>query len=139
MSLIHYKKYNDIALFSRNLRKNPTSSEKVLWEVLRRKSLFGFKFLRQHPVFYRIDKDWVEFYVADFYCSKLKLIIEVDGIIHEYQKEHDSERDSILISKGIQVIRIRNEELEDIGSVIDSIKSIVRNRIVQITENKHST
>jgi leucyl-tRNA synthetase len=139
MSLVHYKKYEDIALFARNLRKNLTPSEKILWEVLRRKNLFGFKFLRQHPVFYRIDKKRVEFYIADFYCSKLKLIIEVDGIIHEYQKEYDSERDAKLLSKDIQVIRIKNEALVDIKSTTNLIKSIIIQRITQITENKQNT
>ena len=138
MSHIHYKKYDDIALYARNLRKNPTPSEKRLWEVLRRKSLSGFKFLRQHPVFYRIDKDWVEYYIADFYCSKLKLIIEVDGNIHDLQKEKDCEKDAKLRCKGIRVIRLKNESLTDMNSTIDFLSRIITERKTEIDGDNHS-
>ena len=137
MSLIHYKKYDDIALYARNLRKNPTLSEKRLWKVLRRKSLSGFKFLRQHPVFYRIDKDWVEYFIADFYCAQLKLIIEADGNIHELKKEKDNERDEKLLSKGIKVLRIKNEALEDINSTTDLITHIILERKTEIAGENH--
>ncbi len=137
MSLLHYKKYDDIALYARNLRKNPTRSEKRLWEVLRRKSLSGFKFLRQHPVFYRIDKDWVEYFIADFYCAKLKLIIEADGNIHDLHKERDHERDAKLLSKGIRVIRIKNEALADNNSTIDLITQIILLRKTEIDGDIH--
>ena len=132
MSLIHYKKYDDIALYARNLRKNPTPSEKRLWEVLRRKSRSGFKFLRQHPVFYRIDKDWVEYFIADFYCAKLKLIIEADGNIHDLRKEKDYDRDAKLLSKGIKVIRIKNEDTTDTHSIKDLITLIIAQRKTEI-------
>jgi very-short-patch-repair endonuclease len=82
MYRIHYKSFRNITLLARNLRKNQTSSEEFLWKILRRNNLSGYKFLRQHPVYYRIDKGWVEFFIADFYCAKLQLIIEVDGPIH---------------------------------------------------------
>ena len=137
MSLIHYKKYVDIALYARNLRKNPTPSKKRLWEVLRRKSPSGFKFLRQHPVFYRIDKDWVEYFIADFYCAKLKLIIEADGNIHVLRKEKDYDRDAKLLSKGIRVIRIKNESLSDINSTINLITQIILQRKTEIDSDIH--
>jgi len=138
MSLIHYKKYDDIALYARNLRKNPTPSEKRLWEVLRRKSRSGFKFLRQHPVFYRIDKDWIEYYIADFYCAKLQLIIEADGKIHDDKKERDHDRDAKLLSKGIKVIRIQNEALADMNLTINLISRIIMDRKTEIEGDKHS-
>ena len=137
MSHIHYKKYDDIILYAKNLRKNPTPSEKRLWEVLRRKSLSGFKFLRQHPVFYRIDKDWVEYYIADFYCSKLKLIIEVDGNIHDHQKEKDCEKDAKLRSKGIRVIRLKNESLTDMDSAIDFLSRIITERKTEVDSDQY--
>jgi very-short-patch-repair endonuclease len=135
----HYKSYDGITLLARNLRKNPTSSENLLWKVLRRRNLSGYKFLRQHPIFYRINNKWVEFFIADFYCSELKLIIELDGKIHEYRKEYDSDRDSKLLNKGISVVRIKNEELEDMNSVILLLNKIISDRISQMTENKQNS
>jgi leucyl-tRNA synthetase len=132
----HYKSYDGITLLARDLRKNPTSSEDLLWTVLRRRNLLGYKFLRQHPIFYSIRNRWVEFFIADFYCSELKLIIEVDGKIHELTKEYDFDRDSRLLNKGIFVVRIKNEELEDMNSVILFLENIIRDRICQISENK---
>jgi very-short-patch-repair endonuclease len=121
MARFHYKIYRGITLLARNLRNNPTPSEDLLWQIIRRKNLMGYKFLRQHPVFYRIDKKWVEFFIADFYCSELKLIIELDGPVHDNQGEYDSERDAKLLNKGITVFRIKNEELANIDNVISKI------------------
>ena len=66
-----------------------------------RKNILGYKFLRQHPIFYRIDNKWVEFFIADFYCSELKLIIELDGKIHESLKDYDAERDLKLLNRDV--------------------------------------
>ena len=135
----HYKSYDGITLLARNLRKNPTSSEELLWPILRRRNLLGYKFLRQHPIFYSIRNSWVEFFIADFYCSELKLIIEVDGKIHEFMREYDSNRDSRLLNKGIYVVRIKNEELEDMNTVILFLNKVISDRISQITENKQNS
>jgi leucyl-tRNA synthetase len=131
----HYKKYNWITRLGRDMRSNPTPYEELLWSVLRKRQLSGFKFLRQHPIYYRINNSWVEFFIADFYCSELKLIIEVDGKIHESTREYDEERDSKLLSKGIRVIRIKNEELKKMDSLIDFLKNITAERLGQITED----
>jgi len=136
MSRIHYKEFNGISLLARDLRNNQTPSEKILWEILRRKSLFGYKFLRQHPVFYRIDNNWVDFYIADFYCASLMLIIELDGKSHEGRKEYDSERDEKLLSKGLKVLRIKNEELIDINNVIGIIEETIKYQISQLSDNE---
>ncbi len=125
MSRIFYKNYKDITLLARRLRKEPTPSENLLWIVLRGRRLRGFKFLRQHPIFFRIDKNWVEFFIVDFYCSELKLIIEVDGLIHEYHNEEDKERESKLKSRGFSIMRIKNEELSEMNSVIGIIHKTV--------------
>jgi very-short-patch-repair endonuclease len=138
MPQYHYKSYKGITLLARNLRKNQTMSEKLLWTVLRRKSLLGYKFLRQHPIFYRVKNKWVEFFIADFYCSELKLIIELDGEVHEKNKAYDSERDMKLLNKDIYVIRIRNEELDEMNTVIHFIKGIINKRISQISDNKQN-
>ena len=103
MPRCHYKSYKGITCLARGLRRNQTPSEELLWQLLKGKSMRGYKFLRQHPVFYRIDSEWIEFFIADFYCSKLKLIIEVDGPVHQNRQDYDSERDAKLRSKGIMV------------------------------------
>ena len=131
----HYKSYKEITLLARNLRKNQTQSEKLLWTVLRRKRLSDYKFLRQHPIFYRVKNKWVEFFIADFYCSELKLIIELDGEIHEHRRDYDSERDLKLLNKGIYVVRIKNKELEDMNSVVLFLNEIIFNRVRQIAGN----
>jgi very-short-patch-repair endonuclease len=136
MPRVHYKKYQGITLLARELRKNQTLSEKLLWNLLRKKNLFGYRFLRQHPIFYRVDKEWIEFYIADFYCSKLKLVIEVDGKIHAERTEYDAERDLKLLNKGIRVVRIKNEELKDVKSTLELINGIIYDHIFQITVNK---
>ena len=139
MSRIYYKEFKGISMLARDLRNNQTPSEQLLWEVLRRKSLFRYKFLRQHPIFYRIDKDWVDFYIADFYCSKLQLVIELDGKIHEVKKDYDLDRDEKLRSKGLTVIRIKNEELEDINNVIGIICKTIKIQVLQLSNNKQNT
>jgi leucyl-tRNA synthetase len=121
MSRIFYRNYKDITSLARSLRKDSTPSEKLLWKVIRGRSIVGYKFLRQHPLFYRIDKNWVEFYIVDFYCSAVKMIIELDGPIHEYQIEKNKERESKLKSRGFFILRIKNEELSEIDSVIKLI------------------
>jgi very-short-patch-repair endonuclease len=120
MSRPYYKYYKDITLKARKLRKNSTPSEKVLWEVLRKKRC-GYRFLRQHPVFYGIDQGWRDFYIPDFYCRELSLIIEVDGLIHETKKEPDKEREEKLKSKGLHILRFKNEDLYNIEIVIAQI------------------
>jgi very-short-patch-repair endonuclease len=139
MPRYHYKNYKGIALLARRLRKNQTSSEELLWTVLRRKGLYGYKFLRQHPIFYRVTNNWVDFFIADFYCSELKIIIELDGGIHENNKHYDSERDMKLLNKGIYVVRIKNEELDNLNEVILFIKENILNRVRQITDNKQNS
>src|SRR4051812_19118296 len=82
---------------ARLLREKPTNAEILLWSYLRQKP-FGFKFRRQHPA---------GIYIADFYCHALKLVIEVDGSIHDIEEniKNDIERQKYLESEGIKVIR----------------------------------
>lgn len=81
-----------------------TPAEKVLWHFLKGKSVDGFKFRRQHPI---------KTYIVDFYCHQQKLVIEVDGSIHDEseQKEYDAGRTYALEEFGLKVIRFRNEEV----------------------------
>jgi very-short-patch-repair endonuclease len=118
------------------MRNKQTPQEIVIWELLRKKRFLRYKFLRQHPVFYRIDKGWVDFYIADFYCNKLKMVIEVDGKIHDMCQDYDQERDAKLNAKGLQVIRIKNEEVNDIPGLQKSLEEIIIERCKYLDDNK---
>jgi len=103
---------------ARSYRSNPTRAEYKLWLYLRTKP-FGIKFRRQHPFL---------LYVLDFYANSLKLVIELDGSIHENEevKRKDMERQRILESNGLKVIRFNNNEvIDDIQGVINKINKTV--------------
>ena len=108
---------------SRELRQNMTEAEKRLWAVLRNRKFQGLKFLRQHPVVYQVQGDGSYYFVADFYCAEKKFVIEVDGKIHDFQKEDDSWREDVLKSLGLYILRIRNEETGNMSVLMDKIKS----------------
>jgi len=96
---------------ARELRKNPTPSEEQLWCELRNRKLHGLKFLRQHPITYKVD-GIKHFFIADFYCAAKGFVIELDGKIHDFQKDRDVERDLIIKSLGLRIVHIKNEELD---------------------------
>jgi len=101
---------------ARLLRKKQTGAEKILWEMLRNKKLDGYKFKRQHGF---------GTFIVDFYCYASKLIIEIDGKIHEKkeQKERDFIREEVLIDSGFKVIRFTNDEvIDEIDYVINEIR-----------------
>ena len=98
---------------ARKLRKNSTLGEALLWNKLKGKQLFGYKFIRQIP----INK-----YIVDFYCRELKLIIEIDGFTHNYKIDADIERQKVLEKEGYAVIRFQEREVrEDLHNVIQRI------------------
>lgn len=94
-----------------------TVEEKILWQHLRYKQLYGYRFLRQHPLYYEHNNNDHFFFVPDFYSPELKLIIELDGGIHLSQMEKDKRRDEILLNRGFKTLRINNSELQDLESV----------------------
>lgn len=109
---------------ARQLRDNETRAEKLLWARLRNKQL-GVKFRRQHPL---------HFFIVDFYCHELKLVIELDGGIHftEENQEYDKMRTELIAEFEIRVIRFRNEEIYfEIENVIDLINKFIANSISQ--------
>jgi len=85
---------------AKQLRRDMTDSEKLLWNYLKA-GIRGLKFRRQHPI---------RIYVADFYCHKLKLIIEIDGEIHNRPdiRERDEQREKDLINWGYKIYRYSN-------------------------------
>src|ERR1700739_4124085 len=106
---------------ARLLRRNMTHAELKLWSYLKDKPL-GFKFRRQHPL---------GIYIADFYCHWAKLVIELDGRIHERTgiKENDKVRQKILEDEGLKVLRFSNEEVfNDIDTVLDKINNCLTQR-----------
>lgn len=97
------------------LRKNMTSSEKILWDKLRRRQLKNMYFRRQHP--YGI-------YILDFYCFEANLVIEVDGEIHSGREDYDNERTRYLESSGLKVLRFENKDvITRLNWVIELISS----------------
>ena len=97
---------------ARVLRRKNTRYESILWQKLRNKKLNGAKFHRQHAIKFIIDSQ-KRFFVADFYCSEHKLVIEIGGKIHERQKDYDELRTYIMNTIGLKVIRFKNEEVEN--------------------------
>ena len=91
--------------YARKLRKDSTFAEVILWnKLLKRKQLKGYQFLRQRPI---------HNFIVDFFCKDLKLIIEIDGVIHQFQKKKDGERDQKLKDLGYVIIRFKNREIQD--------------------------
>jgi very-short-patch-repair endonuclease len=87
---------------ARELRRNSTKPESLLWSVLRGGRLGGLKFRRQHPV---------GPFVADFYCHSAKLVVEVDGMTHDQSAEYDQRRTEYLQRQGLRVIRVINDDV----------------------------
>jgi very-short-patch-repair endonuclease len=120
-------KYPEIKNIARRLRKEMTAEEKILWQHLRNKQLSGYRFLRQHPLYYEHNNNDHFFFVPDFYSPELKLIIEVDGGVHLNQIEKDERRDEILLNRGFKTLRINNSELQDIERVKSRILEFINN------------
>jgi very-short-patch-repair endonuclease len=108
--------------YARELRKNQTPAEKLLWEQIRNRKLSNCKFLRQHPIPYRNFNNSISYFIPDFYCADKKLIIELDGKIHDFQKEYDQNREAILKDSDMSVLRFKNEELNDLNKILAIIK-----------------
>ena len=120
-------KYPQIKELTQKLRNNPTPSEVKLWRYLRKRQLGGRKFLRQHPIIHDSIGNEFFFFVPDFYCASEKLAIELDGKIHDYTIDKDTNRDKILANKNIRVLRIKNEELNNIEKVLHKISGCFNN------------
>lgn len=109
---------------ARENRKNPTVAERKLWyEVLRNKEFESYKFIRQK----QLDN-----FIVDFYCSKLLLIIEIDGDSHTEQIDYDILRTKKLNSYGIKIVRYTNlEVINNIEGVYDDLKRRIERRKVR--------
>lgn len=107
--------------YAKEPRNNMTAAEMTLLMHLRNK-INGLKFRRQHPI---------GLYVADFYCHKLKLIIEVDGSIHNLPEvdQKDRWRQKDLEAMGYEIVRFSNKEvLNQIEMVLETIKQVIERK-----------
>ncbi len=104
-------------------RKNPTPAEKHLWQQIRNRQVASLKFRRQYVI---------ENFIVDFYCAELRLIIEVDGAIHDIQKAHDAIRHEQLEAYNTTILRFRNEqvleETDFVLSIIEKTANDIRNQ-----------
>ena len=100
---------------SRELRKNTTDAENLLWTKIRCKQLKGYQFYRQKII---------GNYIVDFYCSQANLIIEVDGSQHynDEAKQKDRMRDDYMLRFGLRVLRFSDREVfENLNGVTEKI------------------
>ena len=108
------KTWNNIKDNVHENRKNPTEAEEILWQAVRNNAL-GYKFRRQHA----IGK-----FIADFVCIEKKLVIEVDGEIHENLHREDAGRTAYIESEEFKVIRFTNDQvINSLSKVLEKIKS----------------
>jgi phosphoribosylformylglycinamidine synthase len=94
---------------ARQMRHAPTPAEDALWQHLRNRQVNGAKFRRQYAM---------EYFIVDFVCLERRLIVEVDGPVHDQQPEYDAERQGILELKGFRVLRFTNEEVFHVLPVV---------------------
>jgi cyclase len=89
---------------AKDLRKRSTSAEDRFWQIVRNRRVLDLKIRRQHPV---------GPYVADFYCHELKLVIEIDGDIHDLEevKQRDERREKHLRDLGVKILRFKNNDV----------------------------
>ena len=101
---------------AKELRRNMTPAEKILWHELRANKL-GVHFRRQQII---------AGFIVDFYCHKAGLVIEVDGDIHDLQKEEDERREKVLSALRLRIVRFRNDEVvRDLSAVVGKIKEVI--------------
>ena len=101
---------------ARELCPDMTPAEKLLWQEVRAKKL-GVRFRRQQII---------AGFIVDFYCHKAALVIEVDGDIHDLQKDEDTRREKALREMGLRIVRFRNDEVvKNLSTVVGKIRELV--------------
>ncbi|HTY09095.1 MAG TPA: DUF559 domain-containing protein [Candidatus Edwardsbacteria bacterium] len=99
--MIRNQRYSQRKLqLAKRFRLQQTPAEKAFWDLVRTNRFKGWHFRRQQVI---------DGFIADFYCDKLKLVVEIDGGIHESQKDCDAERDRIIRTHGINILRLSND------------------------------
>ena len=96
-----------------------TPAEKLLWQEVRAKKL-GVRFRRQQVI---------AGFIVDFYCHKAALVVEVDGDIHDLQKDEDARREKVLREMGLRIVRFRNDEVvKELSAVVGRIKEFIHKK-----------
>ena len=108
----------DLKQRSREFRNNSTLAEVLLWNQLKQRKMLGYQFIRQKPMHH---------FIVDFYCSKLKLVIEIDGESHRLRFDEDRRRQEYLEQIGVHVLRFSDLAVKkDIANVLSSIEGWIR-------------
>ena len=101
---------------AKELRREMTPAEKILWEELRANKL-GVHFRRQQVI---------QGFIVDFYCHKAGLVVEVDGDIHDLQQEEDARREKALSELGLRIVRFKNDEVvRELSAVVGKIEKLI--------------
>lgn len=107
---------------AKELRREMTPAEKLLWQEVRAKKL-GVRFRRQQVI---------AGFIVDFYCHRAGLVVEVDGDIHDLQQEEDERREKVLTEMGLQIVRFGNDEIvRELSAVVRRIKEFIEKPITQ--------
>ncbi|MEK7625021.1 MAG: endonuclease domain-containing protein [Patescibacteria group bacterium] len=114
MSNNSFTQYNtSLITRARDLRKNSTLSEVLLWNKLKGKQLLNYKFRRQVPILN---------FIVDFYCNELRLAIEIDGLSHDAKIDYDIERQKKIEGQGVRILRFSDLEIKrDLVNVVQRI------------------
>lgn len=109
--------WNLLKPLARQMRHAPTPAEELLWKYLRNRQVQNMKFRRQHAI---------ERFIVDFFCVELKLIIEVDGEIHDYTQQEDAVRQEYLENLGLKILRFSNAQvLNHTENVIETVRTVI--------------
>ena len=109
---------------ARQMRKEPTAAENRLWQRIRGNQVRGVKFRRQ----FAIDR-----FITDFCSPQVRLILEVDGPVHEYSQAEDALRTEVLETAGFEVLRFTNQEVfNNITAVVERIDQAVARKLEEI-------
>jgi len=115
---------------ARNLRKESTLSEILLWKEIKTKQILGYQFHRQVPI---------DYYIADFFCHELFLAIEIDGISHALKETYDEKWQQRLESLGVRFLRFDDLEVSACGGQMESVLSRIKEWINAYTQNSQTS
>lgn len=123
-----YIPYNkNLKTFSREHRNNSTRAEILFWNCVKAAKFNGHKFNRQKPL---------GNYIADFFCKKLNLVVEIDGITHENRQVEDMIRQQNLESMGLKVVRFTDDEvIGNIDAVMNELEVFIENNCIPAKES----
>jgi very-short-patch-repair endonuclease len=113
-----------LKILARSLRNRSTLAEVLLWNQLKARKVRGYQFMRQKPI---------DNYIVDFYCSKLQLIIEIDGSSHDFKFMNDLRRQRKLETLGLKILRFGDE---DIKNKLEGVLHSIEKWIIQFENNK---